>query len=60
MNQPQCFNCGAETDCDDEIGRRKVYVCSSKSCARELRDSQREIEQNVRDRAEQDGYDRYR
>ena len=55
-----CFNCGEETDCDDEIGGRKIYVCNSQKCARELRDSNREIELDVRERAEQDGFDRYR
>ena len=56
----QCFNCGWETDCDDELGGRKIYVCDSPECHRVLREDRRANESEVRERAEQDGFDRYR
>jgi len=60
MTMGQCFNCGEETDCDDELGGRKIYVCASQKCRRALRDDNAANESEARERAEQDDFNRYR
>lgn len=58
---PQCFNCGAQTEDWDELPNgKKVYICHDNSCTKELRDTCREVESDMIQRAEEDNYDRYR
>jgi hypothetical protein len=57
-----CFWCGtpvSEADWD-EVGRTRVYVCGAAECVRELRAEQRGADEDAREAAERDGYERYR
>lgn len=55
-----CFNCGEETEDYEEMPNgRRVFVCASGKCERELRDEIRAMEDETRGRANEDGYSRY-
>lgn len=55
-----CEYCGEETeDWDEAPNGRKVYICSSSKCARELQADYQYMEDEKRQRAEEDNYDRY-
>jgi hypothetical protein len=66
MNSPKpkkkhyCFNCGEETDDYEGLPNgRNVYICDSNECYKELRETCREMEQEARRNAEEDGYSAY-
>lgn len=55
-----CFNCGEETEDYDELPNgQKLWVCNSSACTKELRSTAAQIDEEVRDRAREDGYSRY-
>lgn len=53
-----CDWCGEELGIYDAFG--EIESCGNPECNRNQRDSYREREANIRERAEQDQYDRYR
>jgi len=54
-----CFNCGAECGVFDNY-YRDLVTCGQRECEREARYQYQCDEADARDRAEQDGYERYR
>jgi len=55
-----CEYCGEETeDYDEAPNRRKVYVCGSAKCGKELQADYQYMEDEKRHRAQEDNYDRY-
>ncbi len=56
----QCFYCGEEADDYEEIGRTKLWVCNNRECRRELRHEGQAYEAEVKEKAHEDNFDRYR
>jgi hypothetical protein len=55
-----CEYCGAETeDFDEAPNGRKVYVCGSSKCGKELQADYQYMQDERRHRAEEDEYSRY-
>jgi len=54
-----CFNCGDECGVFDNY-HRDLVTCGKRECRREAREQARYEDDMARERAESDGYERYR
>lgn len=60
LKMQYCFNCGAECGVFEHFYHRDLVTCGKGECEREAREQARYDDDMARERAAEDGYDRYR